>query len=1049
MLKAVLQKGNIVPKEPVPPEWEEGASLEVAKADVTQLDLDASNKTVSRVVCCPNGHSVPDGETVCPTCHTFVDGTVPAPPSGATLPQVCDYEVLQELGRGAMGVVYQARDKRLNRLVALKMMILRGVPATENQRTRFVREAKAVASLQHPNVVQLHEIGETEGKELFFSLEFVEGDSLDKRLRGTPLTPRQAVRLVLVLAKAIHCAHEQGVVHRDLKPGNILIAGDGQLPVEDWTPKIADFGLAKLLNEVEPLTFEAPIGTPSYMAPEQAAGKIKDIGPLCDVYALGAILYEMLTGRPPFKGATAQDTMNQVQTRDPVPPSHLQKGVKGDLETICMACLEREPSRRYASALDLAEDLRRYQAHEPIIRRPVSRAEFVWLLCKRNPLPATLTAFLVIVSLVGFGLVTWKWLDAANQNDAKQAALRRAADLAFGQGLNFCEQENVKEGMSWFVHSLEIAPDYNQLDLSVRHQLAFWQTHLPTLKDKPWKEPSKVNLATFTPQGKRLFLARDDNTIICYDVSTGKECWKYKQSSRVDKWFFEPSGEKLLTLGKDNTLQLLYVHAERQPHPVHRELHNVPGRLLAVAFRNKEGPPHMAFVKKDKVVISDWASESEIPSEAVWQSASFDKRGHRVLIRSSKAVECWQLSPKLQLKFKASDDLVKTLSFDGAKEEWASYIARLQKHITPIKDAAISPNGKQVLAAYADGKIQLWNCETGAQVFGDEDVENSHPNVSKVMFGPTGKQFLSASHENLTLWNADGTKISPLRIPRSVTDGFGFIGTDAEDGPTAVFVNGTASGFLPGRISTGGSAWSRVPFRDSPMAVGPSRTLAFTADESRTLAFTTDENGNCSFWEVAIPPVPNWIKTRRPIEAATFTGDGTGLRLFFKDLPSSAASVVGLIGSPGGHGPLLAVSAADKLLEQRWDLETMKPVGQPVLAEQQNPKWSHKEDISADERWCVSIDQEESIDKGKWLRFSDGGKHLGPKVYCGTVIKTVQFHPDTGKVHSDGRKRQVLIVSNQGRVGLFDIPPQMPGTTDEIRCYFKYIKGLVMDAPTK
>jgi serine/threonine-protein kinase len=273
------------------------------------------------------------------------------------------YEVLGTLGRGGMGVVYQARQTKLGRIVALKM-ILSGAHAAEADLARFRTEAEAIARLQHPNIVQIHEIGEHGGLP-FFSLEFCGGGSLEKKLNATPLPSRGAAAMVAVLARAMQAAHEKGVIHRDLKPANVLLAEDG-------TPKITDFGLAKKLDEASQTATGAVMGTPSYMAPEQAGGKSKAFGPACDIYALGAVLYECLTGRPPFRAATAMDTLLQVVSEDPAPPRLLNPNVGRDLETICLKCLEKDPRRRYESARALAEDLERYLAGESISARSLN-----------------------------------------------------------------------------------------------------------------------------------------------------------------------------------------------------------------------------------------------------------------------------------------------------------------------------------------------------------------------------------------------------------------------------------------------------------------------------------------------------------------------------------------------------------------------------------------------------------------------------------------------------------------------------------------------------
>ncbi len=283
------------------------------------------------------------------------------PPAGSpALPEIPGYEILSEVGRGGMGAVYKARQVSLNRLVALKM-ILSAWHAGSAELARFRTEALAVARVQHPNIVQVHELGSHAGMP-FLVLEYCSGGSMARRLRGGPLSPAEAARLVALLARGIEAAHRSGIIHRDLKPSNVLFAEDG-------APKITDFGLARRLDEDTGLTHTgAIVGTPSYMAPEQAQGK-KTVGQPADVYALGAILYECLTGRPPFKGATPLDTLQQVLGEEPPPPRQLAAGVPRDLETICLKCLHKDPARRYGSAGDLASDLEIWDRGEPLLTR--------------------------------------------------------------------------------------------------------------------------------------------------------------------------------------------------------------------------------------------------------------------------------------------------------------------------------------------------------------------------------------------------------------------------------------------------------------------------------------------------------------------------------------------------------------------------------------------------------------------------------------------------------------------------------------------------------
>ncbi len=280
-----------------------------------------------------------------------------------------EYEIVNEIGRGGMGVVYRVRQKSLNRVVALKML-LPGSLASGEDLERFRTEAEATAGLRHPNIVTVHEVGEVEGCH-YYSMDFIEGQSLGQRLEGGPIAGRAAARYVQAVARAMHHAHEHGILHRDLKPSNILIDAEDE-------PHITDFGLAKRMHgDARQTRTGAVLGTPGYMAPEQAAGRIKDLGPATDVYGLGAVLYECLTGRPPFHAESPMETLRQVLERDPAPPSLLNPSIDRDLETICLKCLEKDPNNRYTSAEALADDLHRYLDGESIRASTVNVFEYL------------------------------------------------------------------------------------------------------------------------------------------------------------------------------------------------------------------------------------------------------------------------------------------------------------------------------------------------------------------------------------------------------------------------------------------------------------------------------------------------------------------------------------------------------------------------------------------------------------------------------------------------------------------------------------------------
>jgi serine/threonine protein kinase/tetratricopeptide (TPR) repeat protein len=382
-------------------------------------------------------------------------------------PEVVGYEILGELGRGGMGVVYKARQIKLNRLVALKM-VLSGAHASKTQLDRFFVEAEAVGQLVHPNIVQIHEVGEHDGLP-YFSLEYVDGGSLSEKLAKKPMSAKPAAELLVTLARAMGCAHSHGIIHRDLKPANVLLTSDG-------VPKITDFGLAKRLESDSSQTRSGTLmGTPSYMAPEQARGDTHNIGPLADVYALGVVLYECLTGRTPFVGTSIIDTLRQVQTLEPVPPSRLQPKVPADLETICLKCLQKETHKRYATALDLAEDLTRFLAGNPILARPVGSAERAWRWCKRNPRVAALSAavlLLLVTVAVGSTAMAYR-ISQEHQAavEARDLADRKARDEQLAREEADRSADEAKKARAKADENAKIANDQSALALNTLQTL--------------------------------------------------------------------------------------------------------------------------------------------------------------------------------------------------------------------------------------------------------------------------------------------------------------------------------------------------------------------------------------------------------------------------------------------------------------------------------------------------------------------------------------------------------------------------------------------------
>jgi serine/threonine protein kinase len=511
------------------------------------------------------------------------------------------YEILGELGRGGMGVVYRAKHVKLNRVVALKM-ILAAEHAGPEELERFRTEAEAIARLNHPNIVQIFDIGELDGRP-FFSLEYCSGGSLEGRLKNGPLPPRQAAEIVETLAYAMQAAHDAGLIHRDLKPANVLLLADG-------TPKITDFGLAKKLEIEEGRTRTGAIlGTPSYMAPEQAEGK-KQVGPPADIYALGGILYRLLTAELPFHAATPLDTILKVLSAEVVPPRLINSKSPRDLETICLKCLRKQPGQRYASAADLAEDLRRFLDGRPIKARPMGTFEKAWRWARTNPTLAGLLAATVVGMLVTMfqqyalfsGVTqpkvnlaplprppdrpnllpkeaqpeppklprpTWHltrtltgpsgrlWAVAFDPSGSRVAAAGEDGSIHFWN-MATGERERRLSGHDDTIHALAFSPDGRWLVSAGADQVAkVWDAAVGRQDYTLQGHHQTVQAVAFDPTGRYLATGSRDRTTLLWDSSTWRPIVKLQGHERgVNALSFNPEGTLLATAGDDRTIRI-------------------------------------------------------------------------------------------------------------------------------------------------------------------------------------------------------------------------------------------------------------------------------------------------------------------------------------------------------------------------------------------------------------------------------------------------------------------------------------------------------------
>jgi WD40 repeat protein/serine/threonine protein kinase len=720
-----------------------------------------------------------------------------------------DYELLQEIARGGMGVVYKARQVNLSRTVALKM-ILAGQLASDQDVRRFYAEAESAAKLDHPGIVPIFEVGQHAGQH-YFSMAFVDGESLAHRVLNGVLPPREAADMTKRVAEAISYAHIEGVIHRDLKPANVLIDRDGQ-------PRVTDFGLAKRVETegdhgraaLSQLTATGQVlGTPSYMPPEQASGKTREIGPLSDVYSLGAILYCLLTGRPPFQAASSLDTLLQVLEQEPVSPRQLNPTVPRDLETICLKCLEKEPRKRYASAQELVDELQRFLNGEPIHARPVSSTERFWRWCRRNPLVAALSAaalLLLLATAVVSAGAAWRIrlenLRTLEAYRAEQTAKQQARDSE-QQAHNSERQARIAEKQALdelYFNQMTLAHLYcNDNNVAAAEKLLDaaaperrgWEWHylkrlchadLMTLRGHTG-EPQAV---AFSPDGKLIasaggygFGPNQLGEVRIWDAATGNELRHIiVPGSLVTAVVFSPDGGRVITGGEDKILKMWDVATGREVAVFN--WHKFPVKSITISPDGKRIASAAAtFVMYTTGDTTELAAASRQDTRA--RSVASDPTERKATDATDETdsvlgeFKIWDAETGETLHTIASDKQLFSVAFspDGLRVAVVGrYTGKIIDTATGTVVLSLTGADEHYVAWSRDGKylatptgsgFKLWDAETGKMVRSSQERHNRF--VRSLVFSRDSRRLATAgSDRTARLWSVtSGEELAVFR----------------------------------------------------------------------------------------------------------------------------------------------------------------------------------------------------------------------------------------------------------------------------------------------
>jgi WD40 repeat protein len=830
-----------------------------------------------------------------------------------------DYELIEQVGHGGMGVIFKARQRSLDRIVALKL-IRAGPLAKPDDIARFRTEAAAAGRLQHPHIVAIHEVGEHEGQ-YFYSMEFVPGHSLARELQAGPLAPREAARLLLAIAEAIHFAHEKGVLHRDLKPSNILLDAERE-------PRVADFGLAKILQSDSELTVSgAVIGSPQYMPPEQASGKSARAGPASDVYSLGAILYESLTGRPPFNAATPLETMKLVVEQEPISPRALNPALPLDLETLCLRCLAKEPGARYASAQELADELGRFLRDEPIHARPITPVERAWRWCKRKPALASLGAVLLIAPAVISLVLLVMGNRVASQRNQSVAQLY-AADVALAARA----LQDQDYGIAW--RSLAAHLPATERPSSPAPALGFewrwlWQKAQGQADKTIAARPTWVHAIAYSPDGRLLASATSDGTTKLWDTASARlvrtlaspdgprSFPAYVDRSGISEVSvlsasFVANGRGLLTTGKQGLILWDVETGEQRWQlltnglniglcsPVDTNLAlailSYPRTNLALVDLSAGRPSRfLSEGRSDAICFSPggrYFARWDRDTRRVWlhtcpaglPTASFDD-GRAYIIAMAITPDDRTLA--LANMMKGSVDL-----FDMATQR---LVGRLSGRAGRLRTLAISPDGHWLASAAYDHAIHLWDLPARSEL---RQLQGHRGVVQALAFSPDSQRLASGSDDGtVRFW-----EVVPAPPPPPITNVFG------------AFVFSPDGGQLLTRDATGAVRLWHLPERRllHEWTAPPFQTAVFTSAELILACPNASNEPVCLRFPLASnPPVRARSDTQPP---GGIPGGSRAIRL---QGVSSPCSAIGL--SPDGA---IAVTGHQDGTVALWDADS-------------------------------------------------------------------------------------------------------------------------------